>query len=149
MNKITKLLISFALLLFSASIFYYVVFYLPQKEKERTITQNLKEEQNQIEKCRQIGESLHQKELKENIYTVGTPEYKYSKKLKTCIYYNVVYTSKTAYVRSIIDSMTNQTIATYFFDTQGKDIWEFKMSDMDKLLFDKFEQKYKELFSNT
>jgi len=97
MDKVIKASAGLGILLVSSAVFYYFVFYLPRTNEERQqrlletqITDEQGSDLKNQKKCREAGEKLYKKQLETASVSsalVSTPQYKFSKRLNTCLYY--------------------------------------------------------------
>ena len=113
-----KLIVASAILIIAIAIGYYFIIYLP---KEKVIKEELA---NQI-KCQQDGMELYKSQVKEagqNI-SFGNPEFRFSKKLKTCLYKNM-YIAVSSVSYFITDVYTNKDIINWF-QVKGDGIGEW------------------------
>ena len=102
-----KIFIVAILLIVGLSIAYYFITYLPKERVEK------EELANQI-KCQQSGTELYKYQLKEvnSDGSLGNPEFKFNKDLKTCLYKNVII-SAYSNIYFVIDVYTNKELVSW------------------------------------
>lgn len=123
--------ISVAVIIIALAIGYYFVIYLPQKNNQIRLDENLV-------KCNELGGKEKEFEQKNPNILVDTTvvEYKYNSKLNTCSYYKISYI-KNSIIRTIKDLYTNKEIISYTDEP---------LSDNDAIQKEEvFGQKMKEL----
>lgn len=98
-----KNLIGISALILAFGVSYYFAFYLPQRNKENTLSQN-------IVKCQELGVKRYEKDLAGDSFGKMTlsPEYKYNEKLKTCLYKGSSITLNGPRIEYITDLYTNK-----------------------------------------
>ena len=133
MDKVVKISIILSTLIASLSIGYYLVIFLPNKEKVRTEQQDIEKEkeaekeleqtkrqqQEVAERCFRDAKIFHEKYRaeQENSSVTNTfvvePRYFYNKKMARCLYsggYNIFLPDGTYHHRVVKDVYTNETI---------------------------------------
>lgn len=138
MNREFYKSISFAIVIVSVSISFYLFWYLPKQNKVEHTEKLQKELLVNQQKCQQVASEKYEKESKE-LESVGAvafnPQYKYEETLSSCIYLGgLIGQGQTEYF--ITDVYTNKTIADYFTDKNNIVILG------DKNNFDKLKLKY-------
>ncbi len=118
-NDLQKTVIT-ALTIFSLSIGYYFVWYLPKQEKREIAEQERKEEIANVQKCEQIGSERYEKENKESGGYLMSPEYKFDKEKNRCLYKGGVIGSEGYVTKYIYDLYTNKEISSYTLNAKGE-----------------------------
>lgn len=144
-----KNLIGISALILALGLSYYFAISLPQKNKEISLNQN-------IEKCQDLGAKNYQMELKKDSWigntiahlTYDDHEYKYNKKLATCLYRGG-YKDLLEEKYYIVDLYTNKEIAHF---SQPNDPKEWARNEKNGVLYGtlhaNFDSKVEELFKN-
>ena len=133
-------LIGISAIIIALVIGYYFVLYLPEKNNQIVLSQN-------IQKCAELGAKEYQEELKSNASSYLSndpinPTYKYNKKLNTCLYKITKLTSYSS-TDIILDLYTNNTLASY---TQLND--NTKWAEDQNIKLSDFTKKSSELFKD-
>lgn len=111
----------FSFLIISLSVTYYFVVFLPKNNQEKLKQQQLAKEQENQEKCREIGTKIYKDDLKDyRNYVVYEPKYKFSRKLNTCLYSGGYSTQvgsalENDWERWVKDSFTNEKIISVLY----------------------------------
>ncbi|MES2023635.1 MAG: hypothetical protein V4439_03045 [Patescibacteria group bacterium] len=123
MKKINfaSLLVCISLIIIALAVGYYFVSYLPKKDREVSLSQN-------IVKCQELGIKKYASESEKNntksfesMFIASKPQYRYDEGLKACLYLGGFSTLEiNSYF--VVDLYTNKEIISYTEDTKKIDV---------------------------
>jgi hypothetical protein len=123
-NKSVKISIAISVLLIGLSVTYYLMVYIPKKDKIKYETQKVEDLIESERKCRDDGTKLYKEDVKKfesyNLYAFD-PEYKYKKDSHKCYYSGGGFLSPNIWERYIVDVATNKKIETIYINLDTLD----------------------------
>ncbi|MBU0998760.1 hypothetical protein KKG24_00405 [Patescibacteria group bacterium] len=135
LDKIFKLVIIFAVLLIAISVFYYHVYFIPQKEQIRLEQQKQEQRVKSEQQCRETGEKIYKGDVEKYKETGGyafDPQYKFNTKLNKCLYSGGGFIGINFWERFVKDVLTNGNIIYTFNPDVTKSLNESQSKAIDE-----------------